>query len=167
MRKISYPLLPNPNKSADKSPALYLLVPKLELGNERKKKFLQGNIIMEASKMKRLKQLNQGGFTLIEILIVVMIIGLIASLVAPNLFKQFEKSKEKVAKAQVEMLSSSVQSFMLDVGRFPASLSELMVSDDKNGEVLICQNRKYRLIHGEGIININVREIMGISICIL
>ena len=58
MRKISYPLLPNPNKSADKSPAVYLLVPKLELGNERKR-ILQGNIIMEASKMKRLKQLNQ------------------------------------------------------------------------------------------------------------
>ena len=81
--------------------------------------------------MKRLKQFNQRGFTLIEILIVVMIIGLIASLVAPNLFKQFEKSKEKVTKAQVEMLSSSVQSFVLDVGRYPASLGELMISDDK------------------------------------
>ncbi len=41
------------------------------------------------------------GFTLIEILIVVMIIGLIASLVAPNLMGKFERSKEEITKAQV------------------------------------------------------------------
>ena len=72
----------------------------------------------------------------------VMIIGLIASLVAPNLFKQFEKSKEKVAKAQVEMLSSSVQSFMLDVGRFPFTERAYGFRRQK-WRGLICQNRKY------------------------
>lgn len=80
--------------------------------------------------MKRLKQNNQRGFTLIEILIVVMIIGLIASLIAPNLLGRFERSKEEITKAQVEMLSSSVQSFILDVGRCPNSLIELITSDD-------------------------------------
>ncbi len=80
--------------------------------------------------MKRLKQNNQRGFTLIEILIVVAIIGLIASLIAPNLLGRFEKSKEEITKAQVEMLSSSIQSFILDVGRCPNSLNELITSDD-------------------------------------
>ncbi|MDI6889834.1 MAG: type II secretion system major pseudopilin GspG [Thermodesulfovibrionales bacterium] len=80
--------------------------------------------------MKRLKQNNQRGFTLIEILIVVAIIGLIASLIAPNLLGRFEKSKEEITKAQVEMLSSSVQSFILDVGMCPNSLNELITSDD-------------------------------------
>ncbi|MBZ0157014.1 MAG: type II secretion system major pseudopilin GspG [Alphaproteobacteria bacterium] len=73
---------------------------------------------------------NESGFTLIEILIVVMIIGLIASLVAPNLLGKFERSKEEISKAQVEMLSSGVQSFVLDAGRCPKDLSELLTSTD-------------------------------------
>jgi general secretion pathway protein G len=71
-----------------------------------------------------------GGFTLIEILIVVAIIGLIATLIAPNLIGRFEKSKEEIAKAQIEMLSSAVQSFMVDLGRFPANLEELINMTD-------------------------------------
>lgn len=76
--------------------------------------------------MKRKK----GGFTLIEILIVVVIIGLIASLIAPNIMGKYERSKEEIAKAQVEMLSSAVQSFIIDVGRCPTSLEELIKSND-------------------------------------
>lgn len=75
---------------------------------------------------------DKRGFTLIEILIVVVIIGLIASLVAPNLLERFERSKEEITKAQVEMLSSSVMSFILDVSRCPESLSELITSTDKS-----------------------------------
>lgn len=70
------------------------------------------------------------GFTLIEILIVVVIIGLIASLIAPNIMGKYERSKEEIAKAQVEMLSSAVQSFIIDVGRCPTSLEELIKSND-------------------------------------
>lgn len=70
------------------------------------------------------------GFTLIEILIVVVIIGLIASLVAPNIMGKFERSKEEIAKAQVETLASAVQSFMIDTGRCPSSLEELIKSQD-------------------------------------
>jgi general secretion pathway protein G len=72
----------------------------------------------------------QKGFTLIEILIVVIIIGLIASLVAPNLIGRYERSKEEIAKAQVEMLSSGVLSFKLDMNRYPASFEELVKSTD-------------------------------------
>lgn len=71
---------------------------------------------------------SEAGFTLIEILIVVIIIGFIASLVAPNLLGRFERSKEEIAKAQVEMLSSAVQSFVLDIGKCPLSLNELLSS---------------------------------------
>lgn len=76
------------------------------------------------------KPVNNAGFTLIEILIVVMIIGLLASLIAPNLLGKFERSKEEITKAQVEMLSSSVMSFILDAGRCPATLNELITSTD-------------------------------------
>jgi general secretion pathway protein G len=81
--------------------------------------------------MKAIKQRRrQGGFTLIEILIVVIIIGLIASLVAPNLIGRYERSKEEIAKAQVEMLSSGVMSFKLDMNRYPTSFDELVKSTD-------------------------------------
>lgn len=70
------------------------------------------------------------GFTLIEILIVVAIIGLIASIVTPNLLGRFEGSKVEIAKAQVETLSASVQSFYVDMGRCPDSLAELIKSSD-------------------------------------
>jgi general secretion pathway protein G len=73
---------------------------------------------------------GQRGFTLVEILIVVMIIGLLASFVAPNLIGRYERSKEEIAKAQVEMLSSGVLSFKLDMNRYPVSLDELIKSTD-------------------------------------
>jgi general secretion pathway protein G len=78
---------------------------------------------------KRAKR-GQQGFTLIEILIVVIIIGLIASLVAPNLIGRYERSKEEIAKAQVEMLSSGVMSFKLDMNRYPTSFEELVKGTD-------------------------------------
>jgi general secretion pathway protein G len=82
--------------------------------------------------MKRRKttRIGEKGFTLIEILIVVAIIGLIASLIAPNLIGQFQKSKEEITKAQIETLSAAVQSFLLDVGRLPTGLGELISSTD-------------------------------------
>lgn len=78
----------------------------------------------------RKEKRRQGGFTLVEILIVVMIIGLLASFVAPNLIGRYERSKEEIAKAQVEMLSSGVLSFKLDMNRYPTSLEELLKSTD-------------------------------------
>jgi general secretion pathway protein G len=73
---------------------------------------------------------RQFGFTLIEILIVVAIIGLIAALIGPNLMGRFERSKEEITKAQVEMLSSAVQAFMIDNRRYPTTLDELINSTD-------------------------------------
>jgi general secretion pathway protein G len=75
---------------------------------------------------------------LIEILIVVVIIGLIASLVAPNLLKNLTRSKREIAKAQIEMLSSAIKTYMKDVGECPGSLEELLHSDKKgwNGPYL-------------------------------
>ena len=77
--------------------------------------------------MKNVKQ-GQRGFTLIEIMIVIAIIGLIASLIMPNLLGRYEKSKEEVTKAQVEMLSSAVQAFIVDIGRCPTALNELITA---------------------------------------
>ncbi|GAB6064586.1 type II secretion system major pseudopilin GspG [Deferrisoma palaeochoriense] len=83
-----------------------------------------------ASNAEEGETLRFRGFTLIEILIVVAIIGLLASLVSPRLFSKLESSKVKTAKAQIEMLATACDTFRLDVGRYPRSLEELRHSTE-------------------------------------
>jgi len=92
--------------------------------------FKERQIFMNRRHFQKRVYRREGGFTLIEILIVVVIIGLIASLIAPNLIGRFERSKEEIAKTQLEMLSSGVLAFKVDVGRYPTALDELIKSTD-------------------------------------
>ena len=85
---------------------------------------------MKNRKLHNRRLINSAGFTLIEILVVVIIIGFIASLIAPNIIGRFERSQEEIAKAQVEMLSSGVMSFKVDMNRYPAKLEELIQMKD-------------------------------------
>lgn len=74
------------------------------------------------------------GFTLIEIIIVVIIMSLIAALVVPRLFKKVEKSKQQIAKTQIIMIENAVKMFKLDTGRYPVSaegLQALLTKPDK------------------------------------
>jgi general secretion pathway protein G len=64
---------------------------------------------------------NQQGFTLIELLVVMIIIGLLAALVGPRFIRQEERAKVKAAKAQIELLGTALDTFRLDVGRYPTS----------------------------------------------
>ncbi len=61
------------------------------------------------------------GFTLLELLVVMVIIGLLAAYVGPKYFSQIGKSEQSVAKAQVEAFSRALSTFRLDVGRFPTT----------------------------------------------
>jgi len=63
----------------------------------------------------------ESGFTLIEMMVAMVIIGLLVALVGPNFIKQGEKAKLKAARAQIEMLGTSLDTFRLDVGRYPTS----------------------------------------------
>lgn len=62
-----------------------------------------------------------GGFTLLEMLVVLVIIGLIASLVGPRLFSRVDSSKVQVAETQSRMLRGAVETFRLEVGRLPTA----------------------------------------------
>lgn len=71
----------------------------------------------------------QSAFTLVELLIVIVIIGLLGSLVAPEMFSKIGSSKQKTAKAQMQMLETSLDTYFLDVGEYPKNLSELKESN--------------------------------------
>lgn len=61
------------------------------------------------------------GFTLLELLVVVVIIGLLAGFVAPRYFGQVGKSEVNVAKAQIDALEKALDQYRLDTGRYPSA----------------------------------------------
>ena len=74
---------------------------------------------------------GERGFTLIEIMIVVIIIGLLAALVAPKLFGKLTMAKQKSAKAQIELFGTALDAFRLDTGRYPATEEGLKALREK------------------------------------
>lgn len=64
---------------------------------------------------------HAAGFTLLELLVVMVIIGLLAGIVAPQYFAQIGKSNTKVARAQIESFGQALDQYRLDVGQYPTS----------------------------------------------
>jgi general secretion pathway protein G len=62
-----------------------------------------------------------GGFTLLELLVVIVIIGLLAGYVAPRYFSQVGKSEVQVARAQIDALEKAVDQYRLDNRRYPTN----------------------------------------------
>ncbi len=69
--------------------------------------------------MDRVNQRNSG-FTLTELLIVLVIVGLLAALVGPVLYQRINPAKQSVARAQIENFMTALDSYFLDNGNFPA-----------------------------------------------
>jgi general secretion pathway protein G len=66
-------------------------------------------------------QHTASGFTLLELLVVIVIIGLLAAYVGPKYFAQLGKSEVTIAKAQIEAFSKALDTYRLDVGRYPTT----------------------------------------------
>lgn len=78
---------------------------------------------------------NNRGFTLIELIVVVVIIGLLAGLVLPQFIRQEEKAKLKATRAQIELFATALDTFRLDVGRYPTTEEGLQALRQKPGGV--------------------------------
>jgi general secretion pathway protein G len=64
---------------------------------------------------------REGGFTLLELLVVMVILGLLVGYVAPRYFQQVGKSEVKMAQAQIESLQKALDVYRLDTGRYPST----------------------------------------------
>jgi len=61
------------------------------------------------------------GFTLIEVMVVIVVITLLAALVAPNVFRNLGTAKDGVARSQMEMLTAALDAYRLDNGQYPTT----------------------------------------------
>jgi len=80
-----------------------------------------GRLFARSADQKRRQDLGQQGFTLVEMLVVITIIGLIMGLIGPRVLNYLNESKVKAAKIQLQSFSSALDLFYLDAGRFPST----------------------------------------------
>jgi len=81
---------------------------------------------MDFRKGHKMHRRGQRGFTLVELLLVLVILALIAGMVLPGIIGKAESAKAKASSSQISRISMSVESFYLDTGNTPSSLEELV-----------------------------------------
>lgn len=86
-------------------------------------------------RLLRARRAAQAGFTLIEMLVVITIIGLIMALVAPRVLNYLAESKVKAAKIQIASLGSALDLYYLDVGHYPTSSEGLNALVERPGNL--------------------------------
>jgi general secretion pathway protein G len=87
------------------------------------------------SRRRFVRRIAEGGFTLVEMLVVISIIGLIMALVGPRVLNYLTESKLKAAKIQIESLTSALDLYALDTGQYPSNSEGLEALMQRPGSV--------------------------------
>jgi len=88
----------------------------------------------DSRKLERTGRKKSAGFTLIEIMIVVIILGLLATLVTVNAPSMIHRHRVKIAKRNIESLQNAVDIYYTEMGTYPKKLSDLVSAQDPSGE---------------------------------
>ncbi len=100
---------------------------------------------------RAVRRRGEDGYTLVEILVVITIIGLIVALVGPRVLNYLGESKVKTAKIQIQGFASALDLFYLDNGRYPSSSEGLGALVQRSGGGVATWNGPY--LKGGGVPN--------------
>ena len=81
---------------------------------------------IEKMKSKSLRRRSIRGFSLIELIVVLVILGLLATVVGPRVMDKLSKGKAEIAKVQIDQLEGALGLFRFDVGRYPNTAEGLL-----------------------------------------
>ena len=83
-------------------------------------------ITMNGNNHYPVKKLSQSGFSLMELLIVLVIIGLLAAAVGPTLYKRVKQAKQVAAKDQIQSFATALDNYFIDIGEYPKNHQGLL-----------------------------------------
>ncbi len=81
--------------------------------------------------MKLKRKMNRRNFTLTELMVVIVILVMLASLAAPMVFRHIRTARIATAKTQIQNLEGALRDYQMDTGKYPESLEDLVVKNDE------------------------------------
>ena|SRR5699024_3131651 len=97
---------------------------------------------------------NERGFTLVEMLVVLMIISVLIILIVPNISRQTTDVNEKGCEALLSVVEAQTQAFYLEEGSYPSSINDLVSEGFLKENQTTCPNNQSIVVSGNGTVSV-------------